>query len=255
MAPVLQAVLWGVVQGITEFLPISSDGHLVLIPALFGFAPPDLATTAVLHLGTLGAVVAYFRRDLWRLRLARSDPGARRLLWLLFVGSLPAGLALLFVDEVERLQRSVTAAALFLLVTGLVLVAVDRLTRGGRDIAGATPTDAVLIGFAQLLAILPGISRSGFTIAAGMARGFERVSTARFSFLLGVPAIAAAGLLELFSLTSNGGVPAAAWVGVAVAGVTGYLAIAFLLQMLQRTGLSGYGIYCLALGALALFVL
>ncbi|MGH8958484.1 MAG: undecaprenyl-diphosphate phosphatase [Acidimicrobiia bacterium] len=251
----LQAVLWGVVQGITEFLPISSDGHLVLIPALFGFAPPDLATTAVLHLGTLGAVVAYFRKDLWWLRLARSDPDARRLLWLLFIGSLPAALALLFVEEVERLQRSVTAAALFLLVTGVVLVAVDRLPRGGRNIEGATPTDALLIGFAQLLAILPGISRSGFTIATGMARGFERVPMARFSFLLGVPAIAAAGLFELFSLATNGGVPGSAWLGVIVAGVTGYLAIAFLLRMLSRAGLSGYGVYCLLFGLFALIAL
>ncbi len=255
MAPVLQAVLWGIVQGITEFLPISSDGHLVLIPALFGFAPPDLATTAVLHLGTLGAVVVYFRQDLWRLRLARSDPAARRLLWLLFIGSLPAALALLFVEEVERLQRSVTAAALFLLVTGVVLVAVDRLPRRDRDIEGATSADVLLIGFAQLLAILPGISRSGFTIATGIARGFERVSTARFSFLLGVPAIAAAGVLELFNLANDGGVPPAAWLGVAVAGVTGYVAIAFLLRMLHRSGLSGYGIYCLALGVLALVAL
>ena len=255
MAPVLQAVLWGVVQGITEFLPISSDGHLVLIPALFGFAPPDLATTAVLHLGTLGAVVAYFRRDLWWLRLARSDPDARRLLWLLFIGSLPAALALLFLEQVERLQRSVTAAALFLLVTGVVLVVVDRLARGGRKIEQARPADALLIGFAQFLAVLPGISRSGFTIATGMARGFERVPMARFSFLLGVPAIAAAGLFELFNLASGGGVPPSAWLGVVVAGITGYLAIAFLLRMLHRTGLSGYGIYCLALGVLALIVL
>lgn len=255
MAPVLQAVLWGVVQGITEFLPISSDGHLVLIPALFGFAPPDLATTAVLHLGTLGAVVAYFRKDLWRLRLARTDPGSRSLLWLLFIGSLPAGLALLFVDEVERLQRSVTAAALFLLVTGVVLVLVDRLPLGTRDIEHARPTDALLIGIAQLLAILPGISRSGFTIATGLARGLERLSAARFSFLLGVPAIAAAGLLELFRLASDGGVPPASWLGVAVAAVTGYLSISFLLRMLHRAGLSGYGIYCLAMGVLALIVL
>lgn len=255
MAPVLQAVLWGLVQGITEFLPISSDGHLVLIPALFGFAPPDLATTAVLHLGTLGAVVAYFRKDLWRLRLARSDPDARRLVWLLFIGSLPAALALLFVNEVERLQRSATAAALFLLVTGVVLVVVDRLPGGRRNIERATPTDALLIGFAQLLAVLPGISRSGFTIATGMARGFERVAMARFSFLLGVPAITAAGLLELFKLANDGGVPQSAWLGVVVAGLTGYLAIAFLLRMLARTGLSAYGIYCLLLGTFALIVL
>jgi undecaprenyl-diphosphatase len=255
VAPVLQAVLWGLVQGITEFLPISSDGHLVLIPALVGFAPPDLATTAVLHLGTLIAVVVYFRKDLWALRRARSDPAARHLLRLLLIGSLPAALALLVVSEIERLQRSSTAAALFLLVTGLVLVFVDRLPRGTRGIDQATPVDALLIGFAQLLAVLPGISRSGFTIATGLARGFERVATARFSFLLGVPAITAAGLFELFSLANDGGVPQSAWLGVVVAGLTGYLAIAFLLRMLARTGLSGYGVYCLTFGTIALLVL
>ena len=115
--------------------------------------------------------------------------------------------------------------------------------------------DALLIGFAQLLAVLPGISRSGFTIATGLARGFERVATARFSFLLGIPAITAAGLFELFSLTNNGGVPQSAWLGVAVAGLTGYLAIAFLLRLLARAGLSGYGFYCLVLGTIALLVL
>ena len=255
MAPVLQAVLWGLVQGITEFLPISSDGHLVLIPALVGFAPPDLATTAVLHLGTLLAVVVYFRKDLWSLRRARSDPEARHLLGLLLIGSLPAALALLVVREIDRLQRSSTAAALFLLVTGLVLVFVDRLPHGKREFDQATPVDALLIGFAQLLAVLPGISRSGFTIATGLARGFERVATARFSFLLGVPAITAAGLFELISLANDGGIPRSAWLGVVVAGLTGYLAIAFLLRMLARTGLSGYGFYCLALGLLALIVL
>ncbi|HEX2420511.1 MAG TPA: undecaprenyl-diphosphate phosphatase, partial [Acidimicrobiia bacterium] len=211
--------------------------------------------TAVLHLGTLLAVIAYFRMELWSLRRARSDPEARHLLGLLFIGSLPAALALLVVREIDLLQRSTTAAAQFLLVTGLVLVLADRLPRGKRDIGRATPVDALLIGFAQLLAVLPGISRSGFTIATGLARGFERVATARFSFLLGIPAITAAGLFELFSLANDGGVPKSAWLGVAVAGLTGYLAIAFLLRMLARTGLSGYGFYCLAFGTIALLVL
>ncbi|MGH8923695.1 MAG: undecaprenyl-diphosphate phosphatase [Acidimicrobiia bacterium] len=251
----LQAVLWGLVQGITEFLPISSDGHLVLIPALFGFAPPDLATTAVLHLGTLIAVIVYFRNDLWSLRRAGSDTEARRLLRLILIGTLPAALALLFLSEVERLQRSATATASFLVVTGIVLVVVGRLPRGERDIDQARASDALLIGFAQLLAVLPGISRSGFTIATGMARGFDRVTMARFSFLLGVPAVTAAGLFELFQLASNGGVPRSAWLGVGVAAITGYWAIAFLLRMLTRTGLAGYGIYCLAFGIYALFVL
>jgi undecaprenyl-diphosphatase len=255
VTPVLQAVLWGFVQGITEFLPISSDGHLVLIPALFGLPRPDLATTAVLHLGTLVAVIVYFRHELWALRKARSDPDARRLLSLLLIGTLPAALALFFVDEVERLQRSVTAAALFLLLTGAVLLLADRLPRGRRTIDDVAPADALWIGFAQVFAILPGLSRSGVTIATALSRRFEQVEAARFSFLLGVPVIAAAGLLELFELIGGSGVPVTAWLGVAVAAVTGYLAIAFLLRMLTRTGLSAFGIYCLVFGLFALIVL
>jgi undecaprenyl-diphosphatase len=252
---VLEAIVWGFVQGVTEFLPISSDGHLVLVPAFLGIDPPDLATTAVLHLGTLAAVLAYFRKDLIALAGFRRDPDARRLLTLIIIGSLPAALALLVVDEVERLQKSVTATAIFLMGTGVVLAIASRLRKGDRVIADVRPNDAVLIGFAQLLAVLPGVSRSGMTIATGIARGFDQVEAARFSFLLGVPAVAAAGLLELLTLLGDGGVPGSAWVGVLVAAVTGYAAITFLLRMLARTGLAPYAVYCLVVGAVALVVL
>ena len=251
----LEAIVWGFVQGVTEFLPISSDGHLVLVPAFLGIDPPDLATSAVLHLGTLAAVLAYFRKDLIALLGFRRDPDARRLLTLIVIGSLPAALALLVVDEVERLQKSVTATAIFLMITGVVLAITSRLPKGQRVIADARPSDAVLIGIGQLLAVLPGISRSGMTIATGIARGFDQVEAARFSFLLGVPAVAAAGLLELWTLLDDGGVPGSAWVGVLVAAVTGYAAITFLLRMLARTGLAPYAIYCLVVGAVALVVL
>ena len=250
-----EAIVWGVVQGITEFLPISSDGHLVLVPALFGLSQPDLATTAVLHLGTLAAVIAYFRRDLWELRKAGTDLKARRLLFLLLLGTLPALVAVFFVDQVEELQRSTTITAIFLLVTGIVLLIADRFPKGARTIEDAKPADALTIGFAQLLAVLPGISRSGFTIATALGRGFDKVEAARFSFLLGIPAVTGAGLLELRELLDRGGVPASAWLGVAVAAVVGYLAIAFLLRMLERTGLAGYGIYCLIFGVIALIAI
>lgn len=251
----LETIIWGFVQGVTEFLPISSDGHLVLVPAFLGIDPPDLATTAVLHLGTLAAVLAYFWKDLIALVKFRSDPDARRLLTLIVIGSLPAGLALLVVDEIERLQKSVTATAIFLITTGVVLAVASRLRKGDRTIADGRATDAVLIGFAQLSAILPGISRSGMTIATGVARGFDQVEAARFSFLLGIPAVAAAGLLELGTLLADGGVPATAWVGVLVAAATGYGAIAFLLKMLARTGLAPYALYCVVVGVVALVVL
>ncbi len=251
----LEAIIWGFVQGVTEFLPISSDGHLVLVPAFLGIDPPDLATTAVLHLGTLTAVLAYFWKDLIALAGFRRDADARRLLTLIVIGSLPAALALLVVDEIERLQESVTATAIFLMITGVVLAVASRLPKGDRTITDGRPTDAVLIGFAQLSAVLPGISRSGMTIATGVARGFDQVEAARFSFLLGIPAVAAAGLLELWKLLGNGGVPGSAWVGVMVAAITGYGAIAFLLKMLARTGLAPYAVYCVVVGAIALIVL
>jgi undecaprenyl-diphosphatase len=252
---VFEAIIWGLVQGVTEFLPISSDGHLVLVPAFLGIDPPDLATTAVLHLGTLAAVLAYFRKDLVALAGFRRDLVARRLLTLIVIGSLPAALALLVVDEIERLQESVTATAIFLIITGVILGIASRLRKGDRLISDGRASDAVLIGFAQLSAVLPGISRSGMTIATGIFRGFDQVEAARFSFLLGIPAVAAAGLLELWTLLDDGGVPASAWVGVLVAAVTGYGAIAFLLKMLARTGLAPYAIYCVLVGAVALVVL
>jgi undecaprenyl-diphosphatase len=249
------AIIWGLVQGITEFIPVSSDGHLVLVPAFLGIERPDLTVSAVLHLGTLVALIGFFRRELWSLRRFRSDPDARRLLLLLVVGTLPAFLALLVRDQVEALQTSITATAVFLLLNGVVLMVGARFQPGRRRVADARPGDALLIGAVQVLAILPGISRSGVTITTGLARSFDRVEAARLSFLLGIPAIVGAGLLELRHLALGAGIHATTWVGVAVAGVVGYAAIAFLLRMLARTGLAGYGVYCLAVGALALILL
>lgn len=250
-----EAIVWGLVQGITEFLPISSDGHLVLVPAFLGIDGPDLTVSAVLHLGTLLAVILYFRRELWSLTRFRTDPQARRLLVLLTVGTLPAFLGLLVRDQVEELQTSVTVTAWFLILTGVVLVVADRIKPGERRVSDARPLDAFWVGLAQVTAILPGLSRSGVTIATALARKFDRVEAARFSFLLGVPAVTGAGLLELRNLAGGAGVDTATWVGVGVAAVTGYAAIAFLLRMLSRTGLWVYAVYCLAVGVLALVVL
>jgi undecaprenyl-diphosphatase len=252
---VLEAIVWGLVQGITEFLPISSDGHLVLVPAFLGIDGPDLTVSAVLHLGTLLAVILYFRRELWTLTKFRTNPQARRLLVLLIVGTLPAFLALLVRDQVEELQTSVTVTAWFLILTGVVLAVADRIEPGQRRLDDARPLDALLVGLAQVTAILPGLSRSGVTISTALLRRFDRVEAARFSFILGVPAVTGAGLLELRNLAGSGGVEAATWVGVAVAAVTGYAAIAFLLRMLVRTGLWIYAIYCLVVGVLALILL
>ena len=250
-----EAVVWGVVQGLTEFLPISSDGHLVLVPAFVGIEPPDLATSALLHLGTLVAVVTYFRRDLWALTGFRGDRRARRLLLLLAVGTIPSVAALFVVGWVSDLQESGSITAALLVVTGLVLAIASRLPLGSRKLDDANPKDALVIGVAQLLAVLPGISRSGLTISTGIGRGFDRSEAARFSFLLGIPAVAGAGLLEGTSLFASGGIPGEAWIGVVVAAVTGYAAIGILLRILVRTGLGPFAVYCIVVGAVALVVL
>lgn len=250
-----EAVVWGVVQGLTEFLPISSDGHLVLVPAFVGINPPDLETSALLHLGTLVAVVSYFRKDLWALTHLRQDPRVRRFVLLLTVGTLPSVVALFVVGWVSDLQESVSITAALLVVTGLVMAIASRLPLGVRKVDDANPRDALALGVAQLMAVLPGISRSGLTISTGIGRGFERSEAARFSFLLGIPAVAGAGVLEGTSLFASGGIPGEAWIGVVVAAVTGYAAIGVLLRILVRTGLGPFASYCIVVGTVALFVL
>ena len=251
----LDAILWGLVQGLTEFLPISSSGHLVLVPALLGRPGPDLATSAMLHLGTLAAVVAYFRRDL--LRIVRLDPTGRRTGALVLLGTVPAAVAGLSLEaSLEVLNDRPRIVAAMLAVTGIVLVASTRLRRGDRDVDELGASDALVVGAAQALALVPGVSRSGATIVAGLVRGLSRVEAARWAFLLGIPAIAGAGLFEgLELLRGGGGISAATLVGVVVAGVSGYAAIALLLRVLATRGLLPFGLYCLAAGSLALVVL
>lgn len=249
----VQAVIWGLVQGLTEFLPVSSSGHLVIVPEALGVEPPDLAMSAVLHLGTLAAVVVHYRADLRRLLLQSfTNRGTRHLLWLLVLGTLPAGLALVFESQLEALQASTTAVGIALVGTGVVLW-FSAFVQDGREVLDdARPVSAVLVGFAQLLAVIPGISRSGMTITAGMARGLTRHEAARFSFLLGVPTIAAAGLIEGVEVVGEGRLGGPELVGIAVAAISGYAAIALLLRVLERTGLRPFSWYCLLVGALTL---
>ena len=251
----LEAILWGLVQGLTEFLPISSSGHLVLVPAFLGVEPPDLATSALLHLGTLAAVLIYYRRDLAKIVRFRRDPEARHILLLLIIGTIPATIGILLERQLELFQESVTAVAIALLVTGLVLVISGFIARRAKTLEQATNNDAVLIGIAQATALLPGISRSGMTITASLGRGFSAEQAARFSFLLAIPAIAGGGLIETIQLAGEGGISAELWVGVLVAAVSGYLAIAFLIRTLVRIGLRPFALYCFVVGILALVLL
>lgn len=250
----LDAMLWGLVQGLTEFLPISSSGHLVLVPELLGRKGPDLATSAVLHLGTLVALLVYFRTDVRE--VAALTKYGKRLLRLLFIGTIPVVvIGFLFRPGFERLNEDPTAVAIALVATGMMLFATRWLPMRDRTLEDSSDFDAGFIGVSQALALIPGVSRSGTTIASGIGRSLDRAEAARFSFLLGIPAIAGAGLLEFVDLASEGGrLTANTWVGMAVAAVSGYVAIAVLLRLIGRLGLGPFGVYCVGFGTLALLV-
>jgi len=249
------AILWGLIQGLTEFLPVSSSGHLVLIPALLDRPGPDLATNAMLHLGTLGAVVVYYRSDI--AHMARFDRSARRLITLILIGTVPAvALGLLFEDRVEEFVSEPEKVAFMLIATGVVLLATTQLRLGDRRTDDIGPLDSFLTGLAQALALIPGISRSGMTISAGLSRGMQRTEAARFAFLLSIPVIAGAGSLQIVQVLNSGeSIAGTIWVGVIVAGLSGYLAIAVLLKVLNRVGLAPFGLYCITFGAIAAYVL
>jgi undecaprenyl-diphosphatase len=252
---VLTAAAWGLIQGLTEFLPVSSSGHLVLIPALFGFEEPGLAASVMLHVGTLLAVIVYYRSDLLRLLHLRTDPEARRILLLLAIGTVPAAvIGFLLHDVIEVPFSEPWLVAVALMVTGAILLFSMLVSRGVRRLAEGRWTDGLVVGLAQAFALLPGISRSGMTITAGMAQGFQRKEAARFAFLLSIPAITGAALLDGLDLVERGGFSWDLLLGMAVAAVVGYLAIAVLLRVLTRVGMLPFAIYCLAFGAVAYFL-
>ena len=253
----LESVLWGLVQGLTEFLPVSSSGHLRLIPEFFGVEPPDLATSAVLHLGTLGAVLGYYRRDiLWIARGLRSDPKARRLVTMIVIASIPAVVAgFVFNNQLDRIQESADYVGLALIVTGVVLLVSGKVPRRDRTAEDVGTKDALTIGVAQAMALLPGISRSGMTITTSVNRGLSDFEAARFAFLMAVPVIAGGGLLEAADLAGSASLDLGVGVATLVAGVSGYWAISFLVKGLARWGLFPFSVYCLTVGAIAVIVL
>jgi undecaprenyl-diphosphatase len=264
---ILQAIVLGLVQGATEFVPVSSSGHLVLLPWLLHWPEPGLAFTTTMHLGTLAAVLAYFWKDLLGMiravvvglvRRAPWDAPESRLAWLVVLGTIPAVvLGFLFEDFFESAFSAPAAVAVLLLVTGLILALGERLGRRERSLEDLRWDDALLVGLAQAVAILPGISRSGATIAAGLTRSVRREASARFSFLLAVPVILGGGLLELLKLVRAGGGAAQApglVAGFVAAAVSGYFCIYFLLRYLQGHRLYVFSVYCWLFGAACLLV-
>jgi undecaprenyl-diphosphatase len=263
------AAVLGLVQGITEFLPISSTAHLRIVPALAGWDDPGAAFTAVLQLGTLAAVIVFFLGDLVQMARAslaalgdparRRDPNdheARMLLYLV-AGTIPIGIAgILLKHVVEGAFRSLWVIAAAMIIVALALAWVERRAAHNRDFASITMRDAVIIGCAQVLALVPGVSRSGITLLAAMAVGLRRDASARFSFLLSIPAVAAAGVFELpkvLHARDIGGAPLV--IGLVVAAVSGYASIAWLLRFLRTRSTMPFVIYRIALGVLLIALL
>jgi len=256
----LEAILIGIIQGATEFLPISSDGHLVLVPAILGLQQPDLVLIGLVHAGTLLAILSYFWRDIIAIvravlvGLARRDPfgtAEARLGYLMVLGSVPAAIVgLLATDFFERQFNSPVVAAVGLLVTAAFLVVGERLNRGTKTLDRLSAVDTLIIGTFQVLALLPGVSRSGTTIASGLGRGLDRPTAARFSFLVGLPAIAGAGLLSILDIFKAQGTLSLSHYAAAfvTAAVVGYVCITFLLNWVKRHTLYAFAIYCTIFG-------
>ena len=256
------AVLLGIIQGLTEFLPVSSSAHLILARAFFGWeTPPELglAFDVALHVGTLTAVVLFFRPELTAMTAAvptmfSSEPGDYgRLLWRIVAGTVPVVIVgLLFNDVIENTLRTPVVAAGALAVGAVAMLAAERLGPRSRTETSLGWMDAVLIGCAQASALVPGISRSGSTIAVGMFLGMRRDAAARFTFLLAVPAmLAAAGkeALELRELSVDGSTAAVFAIGTAVSALVGYVTITFFLRYLAGHRLDAFAYYRLALAA------
>jgi undecaprenyl-diphosphatase len=276
LAPALalwQAIVLGVVQGLTEFLPVSSSGHLVLFPWLFGWQDPGLTFDVALHLGTFVAVLLFFWRDLWQMaealvrgfaaRAPLAEPDAR-LGALIVLGSIPAALVGFVADDPiegffhrpEAAKLALVVIAASLIVVGLLMALAERVARHQRTLKDIGWRDAALVGLAQAAALIPGVSRSGSTITAGLFRDLRRETAARFSFLLSLPATAGAALKKVLDIVQAGGLAADDQVpfvaGAFTAGLVGYACIAFLLRYLQRSSTVIFTIYRVALGVLVL---
>lgn len=261
---VVHAAWLALLQGVTEFLPISSDAHLILVPRLLGWPDQGLIFDTAVHLGTLAAVIAYFRVELlrmlrdWLATLAggRATPDAR-LAWAVLLGTLPAGLAgLLLHKSVEGHLRTPAVIAVATLAFALLLGWADRRRGGTRNEHELTWRDVAVIGCAQALALIPGTSRSGITITAALFCGLDRTAAARYSFLLSIPIIAAAGTLEVGSglRSAPHGTLGVLALGAAISGVSAYLTIHFFLRLLRRIGMMPFVVYRLILGAALLVV-
>jgi undecaprenyl-diphosphatase len=262
-----EAIVLGLVQGLTEFLPISSSAHLRIVGSLAGWDDPGAAFTAITQIGTEAAVLVYFRHDIWRIitawfgalagRRRRDDPDAR-MGWLIIVGSIPiVVLGLLFQDRIETTFRDLRIVAIALVAFSLILYWADVVGRKKRELDDLTLGHGVVYGLAQALALIPGVSRSGGTITAGLFLGYSRSAAARYSFLLAIPAVLGSGFFQAYeALTGKIEGPPVAWAPTILATVlafgVGLSVIAWLLRYLNRGSFTPFVVYRVALGLLVL---
>jgi undecaprenyl-diphosphatase len=261
--PLIQAIVLGIVQGLTEFLPISSTAHLILIPWVLGWKDPGLSFDVALHVGTLAAVLIYFFRD-W-MQVIAQDLGIsaggdsalernRGLLWLLVAATIPIGVfGFLFQHHAESVWRTPNVIGAMMIVIGVFLWWAERAGHKQKDLGQLAFPDAMTVGFAQVLAIVPGTSRSGVTIGAGLLRNLDRATAARFSFLLSTPAIGAAAAKDFYDLMKHeGGIPhdmrMPFLVGIIVSGITGCLVIRFFMRYLRHGTLNFFVAYRVIFG-------
>ena len=271
---IIQALILGIVQGLTEFLPVSSSAHLVFVPYLIG-TTSSLAYDTLLHIGTLVAVVAYFWNDIINMlksffsslldiprgqfRKGLQEDQFKKLAWFVIIGSIPAGLAgILFKGFFEGLFSNIIAVGFFLIITGFLLWGSEMMSRKISDktsLKEMSVKKSILVGIAQAFAIAPGISRSGATISAGLFLGIERELAARYSFLLSIPAILGAALVQAKDITSFMDIgSAAAIAGFIAAIISGYLAVRFMLKLVKEKNLLPFAYYCWIVGPLAIII-
>ena len=250
-------IVLGIIQGLTEFLPVSSSGHLVIFQRLFNL-PHSIAFDVVVHLATALAVIVYFRQDILEILNPKSEIQTRKLLLYLVIGTVFTGIiGLGFKDFFESLFSSTFAVGCFLLLTGVIIILAERVANGTRKSSDMGIWDAVLIGLAQGCAIAPGLSRSGATISASLARGFDRTLAARFSFLLAIPAILGAGLVQAKTIFKAGTIGIGVWplaLGFIAAFISGLIAIRIFMNIIQRTSLRIFAYYCFVIGLLVIII-
>ncbi|MCC6544365.1 MAG: undecaprenyl-diphosphate phosphatase [Nitrospirae bacterium] len=263
-----QAIILGLIQGLTEFLPVSSTAHLILAPWILGWDDPGLAFDVVLHLGTLTGIIAFFWKDFYNILLGmmsgivfrKSYSGTDgRLGWYIIIGTIPAGVAgLLYKDKIETVLRNPRVIGISLILFGLILLWAEVVGRKKRRMDHLNIVDAIVIGCAQAIALIPGVSRSGITITAGLFRNLERAAAARFAFLLSTPIIMAGGLLSSMDVYKEG-LPQEMYMtfaaGFAASAISGFLAIKYMLVFLSRQKVNIFVYYRIVLGILILLIL